>query len=116
MKHHMDRWPCEEKSARRLLSRHGLTRMERLTMLQMTNFGGDGGSEELRPWLELLRELAQREGELTLKNLAVKGSDLMERGMAPGPALGRTLNSLLERVLAGELPNEQQALLDAVFT
>ena len=111
VKHHMDRWPCEEKSARRLLSRHGLTRMERLTMLQMADFGGDGGSEELRPWLELLRELAQREGELTLKNLAVKGSDLMEFGFTPGPELGKTLNGLLEKVLTGELPNDRDALL-----
>ena len=67
--------------------------------------------EELR---QLLRALAEKEGSLTLKTLAVKGADLMERGMQPGPQLGRTLNALLEKVLAGELPNEKEALLDAV--
>ena len=39
----------------------------------------------------------------------------MALGMAPGPALGQTLNGLLARVLAGELKNERQALLDSVF-
>ncbi len=115
VKHHMDRWPCEKKTARRCLSRHGLERMERLTQLQMADFGS-GGGEDLLPWLELLRNLSQKEGTLTLKTLAVRGSDLMERGMAPGPEIGKTLNALLERVLAGELPNERQPLLDAAFS
>ena len=43
------------------------------------------------------------------------GGGQMALGMAPGPALGQTLNGLLARVLAGELPNERQALLDSVF-
>ena len=115
IKHHMDRWPRDEKAARRCLSRYGLQKMERLTLLQMADFGGDAGDSELEEWLELLRTISQREGELTLKTLAVSGRDLMALGMAPGPALGQTLNALLARVLAGELPNERQALLDSVF-
>ena len=115
IKHHMDRWPRDEKAARRCLSRYGLPKMERLTLLQMADFGGDAGDPELEEWLELLRTISQREGELTLKTLAVSGRDLMALGMAPGPALGQTLNALLARVLAGELPNERQALLDSVF-
>jgi tRNA nucleotidyltransferase (CCA-adding enzyme) len=109
---HMDRWPCEEKTARRLLSRHGLARMERLTALQMADFGGDGSDEGLGNWLALLRSIAQSEGALTLKTLAVKGKDLLELGFAPGPELGRALEGLLERVIAGELPNERAALME----
>ena len=70
---------------------------------------------ELEQLRQLLRALAEKEGSLTLKTLAVKGADLMERGMQPGPQLGRTLNALLEKVLAGELPNEKEALLNAAF-
>ena len=116
VKHHMDRWPGEERTARRLLSRHGLERMERLLDLQAADFGGDdpatAAGEALR---RLLRELAEKEGTLTLKTLAVKGADLMEKGMKPGPNLGRILSALLEKVLAGELPNEKEALLNAAF-
>ena len=121
VKHHMDRYPPDERTARRLLSRHGLERMERLLDFQAADLGGKGTDApdasllELEQLRKLLRTLAEKEGSLTLKTLAVKGADLMERGMKPGPGLGKTLNALLEKVLAGELPNEKDALLDAAF-
>ena len=92
--------------------------MERLLTFQAADLGGKGTGAlsdslvELEEVRTLLRSLAQKEGSLTLKTLAVKGTDLMALGLAPGPGLGRTLNSLLERVLAGELPNEKEALLE----
>ena len=121
VKHHMDRYPVDEKTARRLLSRQGLKRMERLLDFQAADLGGkgtdapDASLRELEQLRKLLRTLAEKEGSLTLKTLAVKGADLMEKGMKPGPQLGRTLNALLEKVLAGELPNEKEALLEAAF-
>ena len=120
VKHHMDHYRAEEKTARRLLSRHGLQRMEQLLALQACDLGGKGTGapdeslQELQALLELLRTLAQQEGALTLKTLAVSGRDLMELGIAPGPGLGLILNSLLESVLSGELPNDREALLAAV--
>ena len=121
VKHHMDRYPPDERTARRLLSRQGLERMERLLDFQAADLGGKGTDApdasllELEQLRNLLQTLAEKEGSLTLKTLAVKGADLMERGMQPGPQLGRTLNALLEKVLAGELPNDRDALLDAAF-
>ena len=38
---------------------------------------------------------------------------LLRQGLS-GPALGRTLEALLDGVIAGELPNEREALLAAV--
>ena len=114
--HHMDRFPCDEKAARRCLSKNGLLRMERLTRLQMADFGGKVDEGDLDEWLALLREVDRREGVLTLKTLAVKGSDLIALGIAPGRDIGRILNALLARVLAGELPNERNALLEHVQT
>ena len=110
--HHMDRFPCEEKSARRCLSKHGLPRMERLTRLQMADFGGKVDDGDLDEWLRLLREVDAREGALTLKTLAVKGQDLIGLGIAPGKQVGELLNRLLSMVLAGELPNKREALLE----
>lgn len=109
VKHHMDLYPAEEKTARRLLSRHGLERMERLLDLQTADMGDP--SEELESLRQMLRELAAKEGTLTLKTLAVKGADLMALGIPPGPALGRKLNHILEKVLAGELPNDRESIL-----
>ena len=119
VRHHMDRYPPEEKTARRLLSRHGLQRMECLLDLQAADLGGkgtdgpDASLRELEQLRQMLRTLARQEGALTLKTLAVKGADLMALGMAPGPELGKVLNGLLEKVLSGELPNEREALLRA---
>ena len=110
--HHMDRFPCEEKSARRCLSKHGLPRMERLTRLQMADFGGKVDDGDLDEWLRLLQEVDAREGALTLKTLAVKGKDLIGLGIAPGKQVGALLNRLLSMVLAGELPNDREALLE----
>ena len=110
--HHMDRFPCDEKSARKCLSKNGLLRMERLTMMQMADFGGKVDEGDLDEWLRLLREVNAREGELTLKTLAVRGGDMIELGIAPGKQVGELLNRLLSMVLAGELPNEREALLE----
>ena len=113
VKHHMDLYSAEEKTARRLLSRHGLERMERLLDLQTADMGGR--SKELESLRQMLRTLAEKEGSLTLKTLAVKGADLMALGIPPGPELGKTLNRILEKVLAGELPNDREAILASLL-
>ncbi len=110
--HHMDRWPCEEKAARRCLSRHGLDRMLALMQLQAADFGSKPDEDPSR-FAELLKAISEQEGELTLKTLAVKGRDLMALGITPGPELGRMLDGLLQKVLSGELPNDRAALLEA---
>ncbi len=45
--------------------------------------------------------------------LAVNGGDLLRAGFVPGPALGAALRALTDAVVAGRLPNEKAALLDA---
>jgi tRNA nucleotidyltransferase (CCA-adding enzyme) len=120
VQHHMDRIPCEEKSARRCLSRHGLERMERLLDLQSADLGGKGtpasdeSLRELDALRALLRETERKEGALTLKTLEVKGSDLINLGIQPGRRVGEILRELLALVLSGELPNDRQALLQFV--
>ena len=116
--HHMDSYPVEEKVARRLLSRHGKDRMERLLTLQMADWGGKGVpvAEDIPNALtalwNLLVDLSSREGELNLRTLAVRGGDLIALGFPRGPKLGQTLNQLLDAVLLGELPNEREPLLE----
>ncbi len=48
-----------------------------------------------------------------VSQLAVNGRDLMAAGIPAGPGLRRTLEALLDAVIRGQLPNEQQCLLDA---
>lgn len=49
---------------------------------------------------------------VSLKQLAVGGNDLAALGLR-GPAVGRMLHTLLDRVVDGEVSNERQALLQA---
>ena len=52
---------------------------------------------------------------VSLKQLAVKGDDLFRLGVTRR-MIGDTLENLLERVIADELPNEKEALMEAVRT
>ena len=51
----------------------------------------------------------------TLKDLAVNGRDLLAAGLK-GKAVGEALQTLLEAVMDGKVPNEKAALLDALPT
>ena len=61
----------------------------------------------------ILDGLLAKQACFSLRDLAVNGGDLLALGLR-GPAVGHTLNALLEQVLDGTLPNEREALLDAV--
>ena len=59
----------------------------------------------------LARQMLAQESCFSLRQLAVKGEDLMARGVPAGPELGRLLNALLDAVLDGKVSNEKEALL-----
>ena len=112
---HMTKMVPEKKAVRRWLSRHGSETIHRLLLLQQADMCSKGVdvSHELPIFPKLREILAQIEGEnscLSLKDLAVKGNDLMALGFT-GPAIGKALNALLEMVLDEQLPNEKSALL-----
>ena len=71
--------------------------------------------EEFMPRYERFRKLYEeilQEGDpITLKDLAVKGSDLIAAGMKPGPAMGETLNRMLDDVLGNPKHNNKEYLL-----
>ena len=103
-----------EKSVRRALHKLGTKRFfDLLAMMRADNLGQ---SAELR-WIqgyydrleEIAKEILANEACFSLKDLAVRGSDL---GLPPGPAVGKALNTLLEAVMDGNVPNERAALLE----
>ncbi|MBQ0038392.1 MAG: CCA tRNA nucleotidyltransferase [Clostridiales bacterium] len=62
---------------------------------------------------EILDELLAQENCFSLRQLAVGGRDMIALGLRGG-AIGAMLNSLLEQVVDGNVPNEREALLDWV--
>ena len=114
---HMTPLIPDKKILRRRLSAFGPEALHQLLALQEADWNGRGVEEvrENGDFEEIRRILAEIEAEnacLSLKDLAVNGHDLMAAGIT-GPAIGKTLNRLLNLVLDEQLPNEKNALLVA---
>lgn len=60
---------------------------------------------------KLYREVLARRDAVTLKDLAISGSDLIAMGMPSGRQIGETLSALLERVLDDPSLNTREILL-----
>ncbi len=115
---HMTQIIPEKKTVRRWLGRLGADKLELLLQLQEADMGskGTGIPREMSQFSQLravIEEIQAENACLQLKDLAVNGHDLMRLGIT-GPAIGNTLNALLEQVLDEKVPNEKQALLNAL--
>ena len=62
----------------------------------------------------LAKQIRERSDCIRLKTLAVTGKDLIQAGIQPGPALGKTLHLLFEKVLENPAWNEKERLLTEV--
>ncbi|MBQ4051350.1 MAG: tRNA nucleotidyltransferase, partial [Oscillospiraceae bacterium] len=86
-----------------------------LAVKRADNLAQDLSYRDKRSALDELALLAKEvlaEGQcFTLKSLAVNGYDLMELGFESGVRMGDVLDSLLEKVVEGEYPNDKEVLL-----
>ncbi len=65
--------------------------------------------------MPMLEDLLSAGACFSLRDLALRGSDLDALGLQ-GPAVGKTLRALLDEVMAGRLPNQREALLEAALS
>ena len=96
---------------RKLLGRYDLHTVQRLAAL-----GAAMEPERAADFTAQAELAAQLDADgvcCRVSQLAVNGRDLMAAGIPAGPGLRRTLEALLDAVIRGQLPNEQQCLLDA---
>ena len=102
----------EEVSVRRAMSAMEDTVFDWLLLLQEVLM------PERMDTVEMVRSLAKQIRErsdcIRLKTLAVTGKDLIQAGIQPGPALGKTLHLLFEKVLENPAWNEKDRLLTEV--
>lgn len=111
--------PRTERAIRRALRTLGERDLRRLILVkradnlaQAPTFWDRQG--EIDRAEEILNRLLAEDACFSLKQLAVNGKDLTGMGLS-GPAVGRALNALLERVVDGELPNDREVLLEAAW-
>ena len=113
---HMVLLQPQRNTLRRQLSRWGEEPLRQLLSLQQADFCSKGVAEDGTDFaaiLAMLEEIVAENACLTVKDLAINGHDLMALGCS-GPEIGKTLEFLLSQVLDETLPNERQALLDAL--
>lgn len=107
---------------RKGLSRMGLSAYPQFRELRAADIAGQSEyqreekQENLLFMDELYREQQEKGWPLTLKELAVKGEDLKEAGIAPGPEMGEALKKLLDAVLKRPEWNNREKLLSLVRT
>ena len=112
---HDDNPPLTERSVRRVIMRIGtdafpaLFALKRADILAQSNYQRQEKLEYLDGFQMYYRKIIEAKDCLTLKELAVSGSDLIQAGMAEGPALGETLKELLELVIDDPKKNTKQA-------
>lgn len=101
--------PLEKPAIRRAMSRYTPYQLE--GALKLKELMGSPDAEEIRR----LREEIIRDGDcVSLKDLAVKGRDLLEAGVERGPMVGKILDHLFDLVLLHPEKNDRELLLKEV--
>lgn len=90
----------------------GLFQVKRADILAQSNFLRQEKLARLQQWQQLYQELREKGQCVSLKTMAVTGSDLIYLGMNPGRELGEVLQKLLELVLEEPENNTREFLLD----
>ncbi|MBE5872680.1 MAG: CCA tRNA nucleotidyltransferase [Lachnospiraceae bacterium] len=108
--------PCK-KTVRRAIHKIGeelfplLLLVERADLLAQSEYQRAQKCERLKMLQILYREILEEKQCLSLKDLAVKGVDLIGAGVMPGREIGAILERMLERVLDEPDKNEKDYLL-----
>ena len=116
VRHHMTPMEPDKRILRRRMGKFGIDGAKRLLALQRADFCSKGTGETTDVFdrtAALIEEILAENSCLQIGNLAVNGHDLMALGLQ-GKQIGSCLQTLLEQVLDEKLPNETEALLQAV--
>ena len=116
IRYHDVRFEPDSVQLKQFLKQLGPEHMKRLYKIQRADIMAQSSymrDEKLRKlgavYTELLRIL--KSGECySLRMLGISGADLLHLGYRSGKQIGEMLESALEKVIVGELPNEREAL------
>ena len=108
--------PPEERAVRRLLRQLGETELRMLLAVKRADNLAQapafrGRQEELDRVEAVLEQVLAAGQCVSLKDLTVNGRDITELGLE-GPAVGNCLETLLDDVVEGRLPNDRAVLLE----
>ncbi len=112
MFHYTSEW--SDRAIRRFMKKVPLMDLENLIKLRKADRKGSGKKNPFPKGLEKLinhiSDVIARDKELKVTDLAFRGSDLMEMGLAEGPGIGRILRALLDEVKDEKIDNDYDLL------
>ncbi len=117
VKVHDDRFPPTAKNVRREMNRVGEELFPSYLKLVLadarakSSYGLEKTMQDYQQVCRLYEEIKAAGDCISLKDLAVRGSDLIAAGVKPGPEMGALLNRMLEDVLAEPRHNDKEYLL-----
>lgn len=116
IKYHDVQIMAEDKNVKRALNKYGEGGFFDLILLKRADNLAQNPELAIRQeYLDELVSIAEKiiaeEQCFSLKDLQVKGSDLIEMGMKPGREIGETLEELLAAVIEEKIPNDKAKLL-----
>lgn len=105
-----------EKSVKRALNKHGEETLRLLLLIKRADNAGQNielfNRKEEYDQLESVIDSVIKDSEcFSLKQLAIKGDDLINLGIKPSAQMGQILNTMLEMVINGDIPNDKTVLL-----
>lgn len=104
-----------DKAIRRFIRMIGPDLVEKLIDLRIADRRAQANPGKIEDTLALRRRVEEelnRRSPMRVKELAISGHDLIDRGYKPGPAIGEELNRLLEFVLDDPEANTRERLLE----
>ena len=117
-KYHDHKIECRLACVRRAINKIGdeyfpdLFEVKRADTLAQSTYLREEKLEELEKLQELYRQVISAGQCVCLKDLAVKGQDLIAEGMTPGRKIGEVLHLMLEDVLEQPEHNQKEYLLN----
>jgi tRNA nucleotidyltransferase (CCA-adding enzyme) len=115
---HDDTPKLEETTIRKAINRIGreqypaLFTVKRADMLAQSTFRRAEKMAWLEDYQKLYQKIMDEQQCISIKELAVNGSDLIADGMQPGKEIGEVLKQLLEMVLEDPAQNTRENLLE----
>lgn len=106
------------RTVKRWLNKIGYELLDKLINIKGADNGAHSEMAQIAlPWrfLEIRRiasDIMNQQQCFQIKDLAINGHDILALGMNPGPMVGKILNSILDRVIDGELENERNILIE----
>jgi len=117
VEHHMFQTKAHfnDRAIRRFINKVGPDHILKLVDLRIADNRGGKYPEGIKGVLRLRRKIQdelEKKTPFGVKDLAVRGTDLMDMGIPEGPEIGRILKELVEYVLDDPQVNTKEALLD----